>query len=250
MFPHQIRYSSRAKYVSLRIRADQGLEVVLPHGVSSDCIPDLLRKKQAWIRRHLRSSEPRPGANETLRIPRYLDFCAINERLDIAVQPRTSNGEIWYRPQCDGRLTIEGDISDPNFVIEGLIDWLKKAAHHRLLPVLEELSSQHNLPFSRLSIRDQKTRWGSCSTRGNINLNLRLLFMPPRLCHHIMLHELGHTVHMNHSPGFWALLESMDPQTQQHKAEIKQVRERLPRWLGGMADYAAWAGEGEGEGTY
>ncbi len=233
MFEHRIRYSNRAKHVSLRINSEQGLEVVLPRGVSTDCIADLLERKQSWIRRHLKKLDSRPAHTEPLSIPSQLDFQAVGECVKIEIKQSGTNGEFWLLPDHNGVLCIEGDVSNATFVIEDLINWLKKAAHHRLLPMLERLSQQHQLPFSRLSVRDQKTRWGSCSTLGNINLNFRLLFMPPELCEHVMLHELTHTVHMNHSPEFWRLLESMDPKTQQHKAALKNVRDILPAWMGG-----------------
>jgi predicted metal-dependent hydrolase len=100
--------------------------------------------------------------------------------------------------------------------------WLKKQAKIVLPNWLNELSKKNNLPFNSVRIRAQKTRWGSCSARKNINLNYQLLFLPTGLVQHILLHELCHTVHLNHSKAFWQLLTRLDPNTLHLKHQTRQ----------------------------
>ncbi|MCE2929647.1 MAG: M48 family metallopeptidase, partial [Candidatus Caenarcaniphilales bacterium] len=86
---------------------------------------------------------------------------------------------------------------------------LRRKAHAYLPFRLKTLSEKHNLPFKRLSIRASKTRWGSCSSAKNINLSIYLMKLPEHLIDYVILHELAHTIHQNHSKSFWQALSSL-----------------------------------------
>src|SRR5690606_14502003 len=88
---------------------------------------------------------------------------------------------------------------------ELLIRWLKKMAKIYLASQLNKISEVTQLSYKNLTIRDQQTRWGSCTRDKNISLNFRILFLPEHLASHILIHELCHTVHLNHSDKFWSL---------------------------------------------
>lgn len=88
---------------------------------------------------------------------------------------------------------------------EGGID--RKTAREMLVLRLNELSKKHRLPYNRVFVKNQKTRWGSCSEKKNINLNINLVRLPEELMDYAIMHELVHTKELNHSPKFWNLLE-------------------------------------------
>lgn len=96
-------------------------------------------------------------------------------------------------------------------------EWLKKVILNamrkrakEILPVrLQELATKHNLHYTGVSLRDSRTRWGSCSSRGTISLNIHLVLLPLELVDYVLLHELCHTVEMNHSERFWARLDAL-----------------------------------------
>jgi predicted metal-dependent hydrolase len=87
---------------------------------------------------------------------------------------------------------------------------------------MEALAEEHGFHFNRLSFRSQKTRWGSCSGNKNISLNSKLLFMSEAVVKYVMIHELCHTVEMNHSSRFWSLVEDCDPEYRHHKKQLKE----------------------------
>lgn len=89
---------------------------------------------------------------------------------------------------------------------------------------LNELAEEHGFQFGRVSFRDQRTRWASCSHRNNISLNRRIYFLPPRLQDYILLHELAHTLEKNHSPKFWIILFDLMGE-QQVRARRRQLRD-------------------------
>lgn len=76
--------------------------------------------------------------------------------------------------------------------------------------------------YTRVTIRDQKTRWGSCSTSGTLSFNYRLMYAPPRVLDYVVVHELCHLTHMNHSRDFWELVGSVMPEYKVHRAWLKQ----------------------------
>jgi len=94
----------------------------------------------------------------------------------------------------------------------------KKYLHHRI----NELATMHDLHFKRLSIRDPKTRWGSCSGDNNINLSYQLMRLPAHLIDYVILHELAHTIHKNHGKDFWVFLEKISGNARKYAHEMKQ----------------------------
>jgi predicted metal-dependent hydrolase len=99
-----------------------------------------------------------------------------------------------------------------------------------LPPLLRSAAERHSFQVANVSVREQKSLWGSCSSKGNISLNSRLLFLPPRLVRHVLLHELCHLREMNHSKHFHSLLENLDPDARLHARELKQAWSMVPGW--------------------
>jgi predicted metal-dependent hydrolase len=89
---------------------------------------------------------------------------------------------------------------------------LRHIATRELLPRLRELAARHGLDVRRATIRNQRSRWGSCSRAGTIALNFRLVQMPPAVCEYVMLHELMHLRQQNHSAKYWKLVEGVCPE--------------------------------------
>jgi predicted metal-dependent hydrolase len=102
---------------------------------------------------------------------------------------------------------------------------LRRKAKAFLPGELERLSKIHGLIYSQLKIRKSKTRWGSCSSKRSINLSFYLILLPEHLIEYVILHELCHTIEMNHSPAFWALLDRCTGgQSKQLKRELSAYR--------------------------
>jgi predicted metal-dependent hydrolase len=98
-----------------------------------------------------------------------------------------------------------------------------RAIVHERISVFNQL---YNFPIKKVFIRNQKTRWGSCSSRGNLNFNYRLAMLPPRLVDYVVVHELCHLGEFNHSKNFWALVQKTLPNYVELKAELKKERMR------------------------
>jgi predicted metal-dependent hydrolase len=101
----------------------------------------------------------------------------------------------------------------------------------RTLPLsIESLSSQLGETYNRMTIKRQKTVWGSCSRKRNINLNQNLLFLPVEMVNYVLFHELSHLEHLNHQQGFWDLLESRFKGSRQMGTQVRNARSFVPDW--------------------
>lgn len=229
---YKIRRSKRARRVSLRICQYKGLEVVLPIGVSERVGHDLLETHRQWVINKLRNMAINPVERiDSGAIPTTLFLSAINENWTIETDFVDSNF-IRIIPQSKRKvLTFQGPRTAVDVFRKLLIKWLCKKARKHFEPWMNKLSVESNLPFNRLSVRAQKTRWGSCSVKKNINLNYKLLFMPPEYARHIMLHELCHTVHLNHAKSFWALLQSLDENCAHNDVATRRFKTDVTTWL-------------------
>lgn len=99
--------------------------------------------------------------------------------------------------------------------------FLKRTAREYILPRTQEIASVMSLKFNKITLKQQKSRWGSCSSQGNLNFNWRLVHYPPAIIDYVIIHELAHLEHMNHSPRFWNLVQKYDPAYKSHRRWLK-----------------------------
>ena len=173
-----------------------------------------------------------------LSVPKTIQLPAIDEvwnveRVDShsGTFPLAGNSERAYYSMSDRIVRIPGKFV-PTKAFEVLRVWLRLRAKEALPPMLIELSLGLGVPkpIARIFVKDLKSRWGSCSSRNNINLNSKLLFLPPDLVRHVMLHELCHLFEMNHSAAFYTRLREADPEADRHIGEMRVAAERVPAW--------------------
>lgn len=109
--------------------------------------------------------------------------------------------------------------------------WLKRKAVLELTPWLSRVSRECGLPFHSVRYRGQRRRWGSCTADGRISLNYHLLFLPAEQVQYVLIHELCHTVHFNHSAEFWGLVASFLPNCRELKKAVRYADHYLPAWI-------------------
>ena len=148
------------------------------------------------------------------------------------------SGLLDYRPKlpmriysADGVLLSEFGEERRNFTPIAQVPQVMQQALHYFAAQLEALAASTGLRFARVQIRRQRTRWGSCSARGTISVNICLAFLEPAVVRYLLVHELSHTRHMNHSARFWSLVEQHDPDYRQHDRELLRGWQRVPGWM-------------------
>jgi predicted metal-dependent hydrolase len=223
---YYIRRSTRAKRLSLNISQHKGLEVVAPFHLSEKAIDTFVLAHQRWIKKHQHLIE---ASQKPFFPPSRIHLLAIQRQWQITYgQLRPKQPSIEVFPQ---KILIQENTPSKQYFNTLMRFFLKKVAAEHLTPQLESLSQQHRLPFKQHSFRLQKTRWGSCTQKENISLNSALLFMPASAVQYVMLHELCHTEHLNHSARFWKKLASIMPDYLEHQKILRRSDLYLPNWI-------------------
>jgi predicted metal-dependent hydrolase len=230
---YRIRRSTRARNVRLQLSAKDGLTVVVPLHFNLRGIPAIVEKKRAWIETHRRRLADIPAAGGRAPAappPEKIELPALGESWWVDYQPAKTRtvGVVVDQP---GRIVVYGAVHDRDACRRVLKHWLQRRTREELVPLLTRLAEENGFTFGEVFIRGQKTRWASCSSRGTISLSFKLLFLDREAVRCVLMHELCHTILMNHSPRFWALLGGFEPA---YKAITKRMREgwkQVPAWV-------------------
>ena len=190
----------RARRYILRVRLDGSVRVTVPRGGSRAEAIRFLEKHSAWVQRE------RARVRSTRVTPEWRDGATLllrGERLAVHVtesngQQVATYGNRIVRVTGDLRSSMEAD--------------LRMLAREELVPRVYALAAAHGLKVPRVTIRNQRSRWGSCSRAGSIALNFRLVQMPAAVSDYVLLHELMHIKQPNHSRRFWRLVEEVCPE--------------------------------------
>lgn len=231
---YHYRRSPRAKHVGLRLSRLTGLLVTVPRGVTLARVDAVVRAKSAWIMKHLTRFAAEPSAvappSVAAPLPLLIDLPAFGETWTVAYEQSRLSG-VRILVSAPGQLLLRGAVADDELCRRALRLWLAQRAQVTLLPLLHELALSAGFRYLRAQIRGQHTRWGSCSGRGTISLNWHLLFLTPEQVRYVLLHELCHTVELNHSPRFWQLLEQHQPESETLRKSMRRAWQDLPVWL-------------------
>lgn len=228
---YTLRYSKKAKRLQLRI-SRFGLEVVAPafNPPHQRLIEAFIHQKESWIKRNLDRTATFYGKKQTIELPKQIVLMAINQTWEVIYLP-SDGGKVRLFSNQANEIKLVGDIHRESFCLRLLRDWLKKLAGDVLPKHLNILSIETGLTYQAVSIRNNLTRWGSCNSQQDISLCCKILFLPPMLMRHVLLHELCHTKIMNHGLKFWKLLERFDPACRLHSKQLKDAALQMPVWL-------------------
>lgn len=235
---YQVRLSAKAKRVILRVRPQPGgeacLEVTAPIWFDLSALPSLVQTKADWVRRTMARLVEAQPFSAPVALPEEVYFQAVDQRFTVRASRRSQSEGRGPRLEQNGASTLvfSGDVSDVQACWALLRVWLLEQGKRRLTPWLRELSRELGLPFDSARVRAQRTRWGSCTRRGGISLNCRLLFLPPELTRYVLVHELCHTAHLNHGPNFWALVARHEPGYRALDKALGQAWRFAPSWAG------------------
>jgi predicted metal-dependent hydrolase len=233
---YTVKVSHRAKCVRLSLSVEDGLEVVVPANYDQLKIPELVRKKIDWIDRNQRKLDEREAffhSQAPHELPDCIKLQGLGEEWRVEYQQTSPKSGFFNIKEKKEplHLVISGNITEIESCKALLRQWLMKKAEKHLLSWLHKVSIKAKLPYHAGAVRGQKTLWGSCSRDRNISLNYKLLFLEPKVVEYVLIHELCHTVHMNHSPKFWNLVAKFEPNYQVLDKSLNQSWQVVPAWL-------------------
>ncbi|UMA65230.1 M48 family metallopeptidase [Roseivivax marinus] len=214
--PVEVRRSARARRISLRLSGIDGrVTLTLPKRVPEAEGLAFLREKEAWLRGHLDRQAPRQLVGIGAELP-------VNGTLH-----RVVPGPGRAVQLAEGELRVPGD---PEAAAARLRAWLKTRARDRLAEASDRYSAMLGRGYTRITLRDTRSRWGSCSSEGALMYSWRLAMAPPDVLDYVAAHEVAHLREMNHSDRFWTLVEQL-------YGDWRAPRDWLRREGGGLHAY-------------
>ena len=216
--PRQVRLcfarNRRARRYILRLRPDGSARVTVPRGGSVAEGHRFAARNVAWLEKQLLRHAQRPSRPQTWQAGTEIFFRG--ERLRLEMGANGESGVIRLGSEAIPIADFGGDLRP---TVER---HLRQLAARELPPRVLELAAPHRLPVRRIAVRNQRSRWGSCSRRGTISLNWRLIQTPPSVRDYLLLHELAHLKEMNHSPRFWLEVARLCPDYREAERWLKQ----------------------------
>ncbi|MGI9304166.1 MAG: M48 family metallopeptidase [Gammaproteobacteria bacterium] len=221
----------RAKHVRLKLSLQGKLEIIVPKNYDLRGIPGVIRDKRPWLDQaeaQLQRQRQDLPADHFAERPVVVRLRAIDERFRVTYKLKRSDSIELL--ESGAMLTLSGPVNDLGVCVDALQGWLRDKARESMAPWLERTSRRLELPYKRVSIRGQKTRWGSCTAQKVINLNYKLLFLPRRQVYYVLVHELCHTKCLSHSQRYWSIVESKLPDYMRYEQELRTAWRYVPLW--------------------
>ncbi|MFL0269203.1 M48 family metallopeptidase [Candidatus Clostridium radicumherbarum] len=196
------------KTISIKISSPTEIIVSAPLFINNEKIIEVLKNKETWIAEKLNSIK----TDEKRDFREGILFLGTSYRVIIQNVKHNSLKLIFDKSSFNVYVPEKLTEEDKLFNIKGLlIKWYINNARRIFQDRVNFYSNILNVRPKRIAIKDQKSRWGSCSSKGNINLNYRLIMAPMEVMDYVIVHELCHLIHLNHSKEFWALVKEVFP---------------------------------------
>ncbi len=204
-----LRRSARARRLSLRVSALDGrVTLSVPAGLDLCHARAFAEEKAPWIRRHLArhvaQNRPAPGGSLPLR----------------GVDTPIREGDVRTVTEADGALWVPRARADRTPAL--LRAFLKERARAALVQAADTYAGRLGRPYARVTLRDTRSRWGSCTTDGNLMFSWRLVMAPPAVLDYVAAHEVAHLAEMNHSPAYWAVVSRLCPDYARHRDWLRR----------------------------
>ncbi len=192
----------------LKIRYPRNVQIVIPNRVSIKAAFRFAEAERAWVAQQI----SRLPEKQQLTVGGSIPYLGVPYEI---VQGSGLRGGVVVE---QGRIVINADVPH---IPRRVQEWLRKQAKAQLSEKCEYWAKRMGVRYQRITVRDQKTRWGSCSSAGSLNFSWRLVMMPEEVLEYIVIHELSHLIHLDHSPAFWRLVSTHCPSFETQKKWLK-----------------------------
>lgn len=212
--PLRVVENARAKRLTLRIDAGgQSLRVTIPPGLRQGEVKRFLDRHHDWLELKLSRLPDRPQLRAGVKMP-------------LRGRPHL----IIHQPGKRGTVTAGIKDSEPVLYVHGeethlprrLADFLKREAKKDIEPLVAKHSASVGRPAKTIRFKDTSSRWGSCTSEGNLSFSWRIMMAPPTVIDYLVAHEVAHLREMNHGPDFWALCRELCPRTDEARSWLKR----------------------------
>ncbi len=205
------KQSSRARHLNISVRPFLGARVSVPVGMSLSSAMRVVTDKKLWLKQHL--DKMKKYERQQTLFDENSGYCTKNHKLYLKKINRNGISVRLSKGRINVAYPIELDSSSDDVqraIRKGIERALKIEAWKYLPDKVKKLANEFGFKYNKLALKNIKSRWGSCSGKNNINLSIHLMRLPENLIDYVILHELAHTIHHNHSVRFWKLLNEVN----------------------------------------
>jgi predicted metal-dependent hydrolase len=217
---YTLKKSHRARLIRLMIDRDSNLVVTVPWRYSVKNLNGVLEKKRKWIIEKCRDHKKEPAilVKKQFSTGDYIPY--LGKSIKLLVQSNFSG--ISYARRTSNTLLITV-VQDKQQNINSVLElWYRMEADSLIRDKAGKLGKQMDIRFNNLTIRGQRTRWGSCSRKGNLSFNWKLIMAPNAVIDYVIIHELAHIKEMNHSKNFWNVVAVQCPHYKKHRKWLRE----------------------------
>ncbi len=223
-FPYTIRRSARAKNIRVSIKNNTEVILVLPKFVPEFLGLQFLKAQKKWIQKHLVPvSNYQEPTKKTYKTGTKIQLFG-KKNLKLQLIPSSKSSYDLEPPIL--KLYLK-DTNDQNEIKLRLTDFYKSITEVTLYDRVDRFCADLGLNYNRICLKNNKTNWGSCSSKKNLNFNWRIIMAPVEIIDYLVIHEVCHLKQMNHSSKFWNLVESLDPNFKAHKKWLRENGKNL-----------------------
>lgn len=215
---YTLKRSSKRRSIGLRID-DRGLTVSMPLRASETWLHSVLQDRASWVVEKLGGWQMRKQAPQCWADGECIDY--LGERLTLRVS-QSAVSALPVEHEGELRVAVRGEIT-PEKIAKRVTDWYRRQAMVLYSERIAHFSPLLNVTVAEIKISVAKTRWGSCTARGTVRLNVQLVKLPQRLTDYVVVHELAHLREMNHSAAFWRVVASACPDYLALRRELKAL---------------------------
>lgn len=216
MLPYTHKKISRSRSIKISVKPTGEIVVTSPNYTPKFVINQFVKHHEQWIETQLQKIK-----NQKKKLKEHEN--------QILLFGKAMNIKTQIDPTKKIGITIDGDFMHVNPIentqksVHKAIDrFLKGRAEQYIIETVLIFAKQMNTTYNNVSFKAQSTRWGSCSSKGNLNFNWKLIHTPKEVINYVIIHELAHRTHMNHSVEFWKLVEQFDPEYRIHRGWLKR----------------------------
>jgi predicted metal-dependent hydrolase len=223
VIPYELKISTRAQRIIICVSEGQ-VKVSVPVGVTERQVQEFVSAKRQWIFKHWQQYQEQQTlkARKAYKSGQIFPYCGRNLTIRVGehryktIGVRLIQDSLWINfPE---KTPLE---KRPDYIKEALIFWYKNQARQIFRDKLDHYAGIMGVEYKALKIKEQKTKWGSCSAQGNINLNWKVIMAPDVVIDYLIIHELAHLKYLNHSRDFWDLVSDYMKDYKQWKKWLK-----------------------------
>ena len=216
--PIEIVFSKKRKTISIQIKQDS-IRVLSTYWISKNSVREFILKNESWIRKKLADQKLRVKPVTNLVNNEKLTLCGKNYKLKVIsepiIEPEIRSETIIISNNFKTRKTL-GSIESQ------ILKLLKDFSFRILQKKTFEFSQIMNVRYNSVKIKNYKSRWGSCSSKGDISFNWKIIFAPENIIEYLVVHELSHLIHFNHSKLFWNKVEEFQLNYKENRKWLKE----------------------------